>query len=186
MEFIGYHATNKDNAEKIINYGYTYNPDPTHWLGDGAYFFLDLDLAKWWANQPTLKYGEINTPVIIQSKISCRDERCVDMRNLDQYREIARKFKDFMEFGIKTIEFSKDTVAVPKLRCAFFNWIKKVYEVDIIIAAFARYAGRYLGDINKEIMTYITNDMYLPYPEVQVCVSEKKCVIDSRVIGGDF
>ena len=45
MKIIGYHNTESDNVEDIITNGFKYRKNEKHWLGQGIYFFDNLDMA---------------------------------------------------------------------------------------------------------------------------------------------
>lgn len=52
MEFKAYHGTTLSNAKSILkDRHFTYKRRVNHWLGNGAYFFIeDRDAAKWWSS----------------------------------------------------------------------------------------------------------------------------------------
>ena len=83
-----YHGTDLENAKKICKNGFRWKQNDEHWLGNGVYFYLDRDLAEWWTTNPSKIFGtEIKVPCILSAEVSIKDERVLDLRNLQDYRE---------------------------------------------------------------------------------------------------
>ena len=45
MKLEGYHNTEAANIEDIFQNGFIRTPNNKHWLGQGIYFFADVDVA---------------------------------------------------------------------------------------------------------------------------------------------
>ena len=121
-KIIGFHATDKALANSIIANGFSFSRSEEHWLGNGVYFFADPDLAVWWGNNPTNKFGvKIERPCILRSTIEA--ENICDMRLLEDYtfvRVMLPVFKRYLTaHGIK---FASNNIDA-KFRCAFFDWL---------------------------------------------------------------
>ncbi len=45
MRLVGYHNTEAVNVESIFQHGFICRYSNEHWLGQGIYFFADIDVA---------------------------------------------------------------------------------------------------------------------------------------------
>ena len=79
----GYHGTDLECAQKIVNTEFSFNYSETHWLGNGSYFFIDESLAKWWTHNPSKRFGvKVNTGAILKCTILLKEGHYLDLRNL--------------------------------------------------------------------------------------------------------
>lgn len=54
MIIVGYHATNKANAKKILKKGFMQSKGDKEWLGSGIYFYLNIQDALEWRRCDTI------------------------------------------------------------------------------------------------------------------------------------
>lgn len=198
---VGYHATNKTNVASILTDNFkrpvksTENTDKKadkrfykYWLGNGVYFFEDIEVAKWWKSCPSTTFGEkesFENKAIIRARIATSDKTW-DLRKVDTWRKTIKAFDEYMDELGKYITGGNDDQEkddqelneeideelFQKLRCSFFNWFNQNYDVDIIIAAFNQSEFDYLDKGCYNIGKLM--DIY--YTEVQYCVYDIKCI----------
>ena len=76
-----YHATDQKCLDWILKKGFIYKPNKDHWLGNGVYFFIEYELARWWSSTKHKKYGEkIKMPIIIEANLNCNNDCVVEFR----------------------------------------------------------------------------------------------------------
>ena len=169
---IAYHGTDESYLPDILKNGFRANKNPTHWLGNGIYFYLDYELAKWWTTNPTSRFGSpIKNPVVIRASIHSTAKNTLDTRKLDDYRYLAELYEEFWaELTSGTVTKSINEL---KLRCMFFDWIHSNFVYDIFIAGFEKPQKPYGGDTLKY-------KFKIPYVEYQLCVFENELIIQKE------
>lgn len=198
---VGYHTTNTDNVQTIINGNFkkpckttedldekTIEKFYTYWLGPGVYFFEDMEVAKWWKTKPSSTFGEKGSyedKSIIRALISTSDKTW-DLRKVTTWRKIIKAFDEYMrEIGnyiVTNNDNNEPTTNIyKKLRSAFFTWFSQTYGVDVIIAAFNQSEFDYLDKGYYGIDEYM--DIY--YTEVQYCVYDINCIKQRDLAKGD-
>lgn len=92
VEFNAYHGTDQKCLHNITIDGFKCKENDEHWLGNGIYFFIEYDLAKWWALIKHSKFGNnVDTPVVIEVELSCDSDDIVDLRVLENYNWIYKQ-----------------------------------------------------------------------------------------------
>ena len=77
LKFIGFHATSKDNIDKINKDGFIVNKKRNNeWLGYGIYVFLYKADADSWARGT---YYCKNNPVIIKCSLEVQEDKYLDL-----------------------------------------------------------------------------------------------------------
>lgn len=155
-----YHGTDNKYLHSILNDGFQCKTNDEHWLGNGVYFFIEYELAKWWATNEHKNFGNtITNPIVIESEITYDRDYVIDLRLLEDYNWI---YQQYCEFHHYLLENGADKITGKKLRCAFFDWLREEYDVQLTIAGF-----------NKKHSSYLNGKLYnfnIPYIEYQVCV----------------
>ncbi len=180
FKITAYHGSDLSVAEDIVRDEFHCNSNKEHWLGDGIYFYIDKNLAEWWTTKPTNKHGmEIKEPVIIECAIEAEEDKVLNLCDLQGYK----KYVDLYNSFFKTWAFQakpQEEVNIKQLRCAFFNFLLLIYDIDMIIAPFILpdqpYMPRYFND-------QYANNMHISYCEVQICVAENhQHIIKNKVV----
>lgn len=164
-----YHGTDLEAAKEIEKDKFTVKKNPKHWLGNGIYFFTDKALAKWWTSGPTKKFGtEVKEPAILEVTVEVDEKNILDLRQFEQYSELAKQYRIFLEMFI---EHGVQKISDERFRCLFFDWYMKVCpNIDIIIANFFSLKQPYICDDAKSFFGHT----YIEYGETQVCLKEHK------------
>lgn len=174
-----YHGTNYTNAENIIKTDFFYEYNNEHWLGNGVYFFLDLSLAQWWTTKPSKKFGtKIRKPAIIKVTLDIPEENILDLRKLSDYSEfISLYFNEYMPL-LRSGVFDIITTNRNQVRCSFCDYLKREYELKVIVGNFSLLSQPYLPDKYKEF----SKAMSLYYIETQLCLYDSRCIIKKDII----
>ncbi len=172
MKYILYHGTDRTAAEKILKTNeFITSSHDEHWLGQGVYFYLDEELAKWWTSKPTKKHGvDIKTPYILKCTIQVDDSEVLDLRKLDDYKKYCSYFYDYFT-NIFINKVLSSELELKKIRCAFFDWLFSLYDIygiRVVIGTFLPPEQKYLP---KDIINI--EKLNLLFIETQVCVSEE-------------
>ncbi len=174
---LAYHGTNKQCADQITQNGFQCKENDEHWLGNGIYFYLDWNLAEWWAKTPKKDYGTSpRDPVVIQADIDAHDGNTIDTHNLDDFNWLGKQFEEFKKiyFGTGTVMSKK--YKEPQVRCAFFDWLHSEFEcADVVIVGFQKNNATYIS-------ASVPYEFHMPYIEYQVCVFSTDLIKISDVI----
>lgn len=170
FEIEGYHGTFKDNVHKIIEEGYTFSRRENHWLGQGIYFYEDIELAKWFI---TRKYNKKYRKQIsvIKSILNTASDKVLDLDTNDGVDFVYKALKELIN-EIK-IEFNIDDETTN--RCIILDIIKEYYSIDIIKMTFKTNNQSYGGaNIKFFEENYFPVGIY--YSETQICATDNKCI----------
>lgn len=173
----GFHGTDEKYVESILNDGFIIKTSDSHWLGNGIYFFNEVELAKWWATNPSNNFGcHSQKPAIIVVKLSCEYDRMFDMRQYKSYQCISDAYIVYSQLlKGKTFDNPK------KLRCAFFDWFYKRHGLYLIIACFLKDSPTYF---NRDIRSTIKS-LEMSFPEIQYCVYNNEIIKSKKIYGGE-
>lgn len=187
MNEIGYHGTCLKYRNNIEEKGLDpaecmYRDD--HWLGQGVYFFDDLDKAMWWA---TLISSHNNNcgGIVFESNIEASEE---EVLNLDDKRQLDA----FITQTLGTLEEIKNNCSgqMPifedaKFRAVLFDYYKKQNKISVIIGTFQKdFAGYTVRRslYEKELQKKILNTIGIRFHERQICVSKKECIKSTKLV----
>lgn len=168
---LAYHGTKSDVCDKIIKNGFIIKPNIEHWLGNGIYFFIDSQLAKWWTSNPTTKFGTVSNSkgAILTYDIHIDDKVSVlDLRNLEDYMNFTNTFVALHSTFKKTLK-NYIKVSFQSVLCSVFDYFFNT-GYDIIIGAYFLPKQPYLETVDKALF----ENFGLSYFEVQVCVKNTK------------
>lgn len=95
MRAIGFHGTSAEAAQRILASGFEISRNEYDWLGDGAYFFQDVEArALEWARD---RFGP--QAAVVGAEIDLED--CMDLLNARWHDVIRRAWSDLVR-GIGT------------------------------------------------------------------------------------
>ena len=132
---------------------------------------------------PTRKFGsEIKKAAIIECTICIDESRVLNLCTIDGYKKYIIMFNEFYKEqfykhrAITEINFNK-------MRAIFFNYLKILDEIDLIVAPFLIPDQPYMP---SETSPY-SPQMHIKYTEVQICLKEDKqqYIINKRILEGD-
>ena len=170
-----YHTTDASNVEKILNEGFRYKPNDMHWLGNGFYFFLDKSLAEKWAYDQIKGYGVIHNPAYIKCIIDINAEHVLDLRCLNEYNFAKECFSQFITDSKGMYDYTNCDKR--KLRTMFFNYMKRRYKYNCVIAYF------FERNLSKKIpQENLFSEFKVPYIEVQLCIDRNHFIIHKEEI----
>lgn len=184
----GYHGTDYDVAKIIISSGFKFKQNNEHWLGNGIYFYNDISLAWWWTEKPTNKFGtDIKVPGVIKCTLTAEEEKILDLRKLDHYIWFADRYKEFYERVINSEivvekEEHSDEFNAKRLRCAFCDFLKNKFTIDVLVGTFDLPEQPYLP------CEYGTgfNKFALHYIETQICVFNSSIITNKQMIAPQY
>ncbi len=166
---IAYHGTDQSVVDDIMRNGFKCKTNPEHWLGEGIYFYQDRSLAEWWTTNPTKKHGiEVTKPVIIECEIEVDNEKLLNLCSLSGYYKYVDIYNSFFRQWAYQSK-PKEQVNFKQLRCAFFNYLHMLFDVDVIIAPFILPDQPYIPPYYNE---QYADNMHIMYAEIQICVQE--------------
>lgn len=111
MIIVGYHATNKENAKKILKNGFIQSNGDKEWLGRGIYFYLNIQDALEWRQCDTVlcTFIKVNAKYILD--IDSEKGKSKYLKASNKVIEQTKKLK---------VELDKDA---QKNQCAVVNLI---------------------------------------------------------------
>lgn len=187
VTLIGYHGTSSNCIDSISFNGL--DPEMVskrddHWLGQGIYFYEDLEQAIWWAGKEADRQG--GYPIVYKSTIEVPREHFLDLDKYykvdDFYTEILNLYKRFdkADFDNKPIFDNPG-----EFRAVFFDYYKRIKAYYVIQYTFSKDCTTY-GQMRSRQELKIQKDLveYLmvAYKETQICVSEKECIRDIEIV----
>lgn len=181
MKLEGYHNTEAANIEDIFQNGFIRTPNNKHWLGQGIYFFADVDVAI--NNIDMLEHeGEIKT---IAVEIDVEDTAYFDLdiiKNNNEFRRYClEKGKEMKQHGIELVTEESDKRQAAKLyKCFFMDLFKKEKGYAVLSKTFSKGNPPYSKTIDG--IAYLG----LPFLEKYICVSDNKYIINKTLIGREL
>ncbi len=171
LEFIGFHATSRNSANKINEDGFIINKTrDNEWLGHGIYFFIYKVDAQSWAKRTY--YCKPN-PVILKCLIEVEKDKYLDLDNPEEkygYDSYYNEVLQILSKNGKSIVFKNRHQAM----CWGLNLYKKDKKIDLIKYTFA-------NNRTRNIMKYGNNKYGYKYNEVQMCVSRDDVIIKKEL-----
>lgn len=215
MELLLYHGTDKTYAEKILKNGFTIIPNKSHWLGNGVYFYLDYDLAKWWTGKPSQRFGaEITLPCVVSVELDVGNDSVLDLRKLEDYRKCLELFPEFRRYAYQEFDYkgkkflrkldhiikNAEQKNICEIRSSFVK--EGIFEqVEMLRCSFFDWVFRMyavdciIGNFVKTDQKYLADEpsearnqllVYdLPFVETQVCVRKEVANQGKRLIVTD-
>lgn len=181
QKFIGYHGTDEDSAHKILKSEFICKKSKEHWLGNGFYFFLDKALAKYWCNNPTLRFGvRISNPSIIEIEAICECDYILDMRFLGDFSFVEEEYVEFFDYFSEENE-PENEITMCELRCIFFDWLVDKYKFKIVIAYFYKESPSYRNNKYGRPL----DEFKIPYSEIQMCLYDNNIIKKKTMQSGD-
>lgn len=159
--FYAYHGTGYLNAKPILEEGFIASEGDEHWLGDGAYFFVEgiptnpkISAEKWaiaeaWDKErKTFKYTDY---VVIESQIKVEEALLLDLRTKDGQRIFAFLRDEFYKKlrGARR-KFLKNSILDGKI----LNIARSegIIEVDVIEGDFfIKFTEERINNLNSRI-----------------------------------
>ena len=146
LKFIGFHATSKDNIDKINKDGFIVNKKRNNeWLGYGIYVFLYKADADSWARGT---YYCKNNPVIIKCSLEVQEDKYLDLDNPEEKNAYEIYYKEVLNFMLengKSMKFKSRHEAM----CWGLNIYKKKNQIDLIHVPRIPPPLNYLARINE-------------------------------------
>lgn len=177
MKLEGYHNTESCNVDSIMKNGFTYKENPKHWLGQGIYFFADLDTAMLNTNMLN-NSKEIKT---IAVEIEVDEAQYLDLDRADNLNNFIKywnnKATEFEQKGVElTIENSDQKKAYLKYQCLFLDLYKEERNYKVITKTFPKNNVPYAEKVKG------FNYIGLPFLETYICVSKDEYIVKKNVI----
>ncbi len=164
-----YHGTDAACADAICSGGFIYKPNNNHWLGNGVYFYTDLDLAKWWTTNPSSQFGtRVKNPAVIVFDIDISPDSILDLRTLSGYRKCISLYSKYESIAFKNIEF-EEISKKKQIRCSFFDFAFEYSKLSCVIGNFYLGNNAYLSCVPQNILDELRR-FNLPFIETQVCI----------------
>lgn len=178
MKIIGYHNTESDNVKDIITNGFKYRKNEKHWLGQGIYFFDNLDMA--FRNIDMLDHEKDIKTIVAEINVTDSEFLNLDeVKNLNEFRKFCSQLYQKMEKeGIELVIKGKSkNVALLTYRCFFLDLFKEEKGYKVVSKTFAKDNPQYAEKV-------IGFEKYfgLPFLETYICVSGNEYIINKEVI----
>ena len=188
VRITGYHGTCSSAQESIERYGLdparTKNR-PDHWLGQGVYFFLQQDQARWWAEDIAGKNWNHGSVALVYSADIVADQKYV--RDFREYEDVAQFQKWAVELlnSLNEGDEAKPKLTTEKFRGLLFDYYKTEYNIYVMIGSFSKnrvgYASYDPREEELRLQKAIMKTTGIYYQEVQVCVSNQACIQNQKV-----
>lgn len=143
QSYVGYHATSKQNSEKIFKYNFKFCKNG--WFGTGVYFYLDkIKMAEHWLEKKGFPDKQIIKAIIeVESKFVL-DVRDPNSKDSDLFHEIRKYIIELIKNGmlqLKTTQKNLDNTV--------FNTIMQDEDIKLIIGNSFTYDNDEVSYISK-------------------------------------
>lgn len=177
MKLEGYHNTESCNVDSIMKNGFTYKENPKHWLGQGIYFFADLDTAM--LNTNMLNNSKEMKTIAVEIEVD--EAQYLDLDRADNLNNFIKywnnKATEFEQKGVElTIENSDQKKAYLKYQCLFLDLYKEERNYKVITKTFPKNNVPYAEKVKG------FNYIGLPFLETYICVSKDEYIVKKNVI----
>ena len=157
MYFTGYHGTNKESADAILNdKGFLISKGEEHWLGDGIYFYPDFGDALNW------KYEASDSEVeaVLHTIIRVEDDEYLDLDN-EEAKKLFRRLLDELanSADVKPTGIQRNQNAVCKA-----IW-EKTPKLRLMMASFPREKTKYPAMIDTR------------EKRKEFCIRDNSCIV---------
>lgn len=177
----GFHNTEHKNAINIIKNEFIPKHRKTHWLGQGTYFFDDLELAL--ENRNMLSNSEDMAIIIADIEVPYKHYLDLDIRiNQTRFRKYCNEVNTIL--GIEGLELlyrqdESDDKKIDKkviFRCYCLDLYKTEYNYYVITKTFPKDNPSYGVKVNNF-------DFFgFPYLEKYICVSDNSFIKMKRIV----
>ena len=192
ISFKGYHGTCSWEEQSIESKGL--DPQATkyrkdHWLGQGVYFFENIEQAKWWAAMQSEKRSS-SWSIIYQADILADKSQVLNLDNndeLEDFLNVIRRNLELINLLAKDKKEGYPIFTPSKFSSVFFDYYKEKYGIKIIIYSFikdyVRYTANFPIDKNDiSIQKALCNTLGIYFKEKQLCVSDKACIRNRKKV----
>ena len=178
MILTGYHGTHKSSVNEILTNEFTSNIRNDHWLGQGIYFFDDLELAKWWAEK---KFNS-SSAAVISATINTEPDKILNLDTRIGLNTFIKELKRILSDITVSIKFKAfDYSDRMKNFCLAIDLVKRCLNLDVIIMTFSKKDPTYgefnLWDFEKDYFLLLPS---IAYKETQICVKDNS-VISTKI-----
>lgn len=171
LEFIGFHATSQENANKIMRDDFIINQKRNNeWLGHGVYLFKHKIDANSWADGTY--YCKPN-PSLIKCFVEITKEKYLDLDNPEKLNEYYVHFNQVLEL-LSEQKMAVSFKSKEEAMCWGLNIYKQNKNIDVITYTFT-------NNRTKNAMNYGHNKMVYNYNEVQICVSKGNVIVKKEL-----
>lgn len=170
-----FHGTLSIFKDKILKNGFTISTGSHHYLGDGVYFYPELESARKWGAKKADKTKN-GCCVVFRSQVIY--SKCLDLTN-------GRKRDDFVKYCEEIDRHFESSGKVIKLNgktnedccrarsCACINTFCSGKNIDIVKAFVLREMSNHRV---QHTNSYLSNLGISPFQEIQYCVRNLRCI----------
>lgn len=173
ISIIGYHGTEINYVNRILQDGFTSNQRDDHWLGQGFYFYKEFTLAKWWAEKKFKAQQE--EPAVIKVEILIDESELLNLDSVDGINTFFRELKKILQPTEVRVNF-KNKERIMNF-CFALDLLKEELGLLVVIRSFLRksptYGEQNIGEFEKKFFNLPHDFAYL---EMQICVSKNECI----------
>jgi hypothetical protein len=151
---IGYHGTDSENVDNILNSNFNPSVGDRHWIGDGIYFFIDgisdpvINAIKWVKHESSRTNCKIVS--VLSSEIEHTEDNLLDLRTKDGV-ELLNKLTFLM---VKTLSKTGKRVSVSEGNVINFSRGEQLLLHEIFIGDF-----KIKFNFEKELYNLRTNNV---------------------------
>ena len=173
----GYHNTKVSNVENILQNGFISRYNDEHWLGQGIYFFADIDTAI--DNINMLEDDEDMKTICAEIVVDKEAYLDLDLKeNLNKFRKFCQEKSIWLnENGkqLKIKESDKKKVML-KYKCFFLDLFKNENKYAVLSKTFSKEKTPYAEALDG--ISYLG----LGFLEKYICVGDNKYIVKKNLV----
>ncbi|MCY7330707.1 MAG: hypothetical protein LH618_19300 [Saprospiraceae bacterium] len=177
----GYHGTAYGNVPSILKDQFVTDERDDHWLGQGIYFYDDLDLARWWIET---KLRCASGCAVIEASLCCQEIEYLDLdhfKGLDFYFRELGNILDNLSISLRF----KDDDEQSRIRnlCFSLDLLKNHLGLKLVTMTFYKPLPRYAeGNIKEFQRQYFPLPKSFSYKERQICASTNDIILSKKCV----
>lgn len=170
MEFWCYHGTDEVSLQSILSQKkFKFKRRQDHWLGDGAYFFIDdFEKAKWWSKVISSKSGR--PPVVLYFNLRVSDTELLNL-NIESDLNMLDRFSEELFRTLNENKFSLKFKDEHELNCFVLNsFFERNPNYKVVRRTFHSTRNR-VGKSGFSMLSdqiCIMNQNVIPFTEIKV------------------
>ncbi|MFZ4477150.1 MAG: hypothetical protein ACOYPR_18280 [Saprospiraceae bacterium] len=184
----GFHGTALENVDEIMSNGFEPKVRDDHWLGQGIYFYSDLDLAVWWI-KTKIGSKDGSQCAVVKSNMECEQDNWLDLDTISGMEYFLNEVDSILSntSHLVSLRFRPSRNADPKSRiknlCFALDLLKNLRGIKLVAMTFRKdnpsYAPKSISSFENRFFNLPSN---FAYRERQICSTSNDIIASKSVI----
>lgn len=186
ISLIGYHGTCDKHIDNILKDGFICDTiTEGHWLGQGYYFFTEVDIALSWAtDQVKKKKNKGSKETVIKVEILVEREKFLNLNSPKQLNDFINYISAVFFSEHQGFEAHADFTSNRQMFRIFLDYYKNERGIKVVKKIFSKKNPRYISyDIQYDKFSETLKDCgFGIYGEEQICVTDNEYILSKHIM----